>query len=817
MKKFLLSIFCCLMAVFAVQAEEVCYTLEPITGSNNSYTGNCDITIDGITWNLTGNSTMLPWRIGGKSLTGVDRALYSKTPISSAVSKVVLTTGTASSIIVNSAKLLVAANADFSGAVEYSFTFAANSDIEIPVSAATGSYYKFVFNVTVSGSSNKFIQITSAKFYASGEGVDVAEPTFTPADGETFEESLDVTINAEEGLTVYYSTDNKVSYTEGNNVNITETTTVYAYAEDAEGNQSNVVEATYTKVDPNAITETIVASETGIANGVAVETLKFGNVTATFDKGDNSNATKYYTSGTAFRAYGGNTITFTGDAGVTINSVVFEFGSSDGSNAITADCGTYSEGTWTGASNQVEFTIGGTSGNRRLAKITVIYSIQEGVVVISTPSIAGGESFVGSTTVEITNNAEGTTLFYSTDGVNYNEYTDALTINATTTVYAYAQDAEGNKSSVAEATFTALETVTIAEAKAAYDAAGANVDVAVDITGAVVTVNSGQYMFIETDEAGINIYNSGADYAVGTKFTTGYILGKSAAYGNMHQITNAEFCDVITETVEVTPKNVTIADLASGYDIYEGRYVKLTGVDINGSTITQGEDTYALFERFDFITVPTAAANCDIVAVVARYNTTYQVFPVSISNTVDVTAAGYATLYLGYPVAIPAGVEAYVVSAVNDGWVALEQVTGVLPAETGVIVKAGQGAYEFVYSADEAATISSLLKGTVAAENVTPAGTAYVLSAPAGVVGLYIAELAEGAFLNNANKAYLDVTNSNGIASYSFNFDWNGTTGVEGVVAEGAQNSAIYDITGRRVKAITAPGIYIVNGKKVVK
>ena len=652
--------------------------------------------------------------------------------------------------------------------------------------------------------------------------VDVAEPTFTPADGETFEESLDVTINAEDGLTVYYSTDNKVSYTEGNNVNITETTTVYAYAEDAEGNKSNVVEATYTKVDPNAITETIVASETGIANGVAVETLKFGNVTATFDKGDNSNATKYYTSGTAFRAYGGNTITFTGDAGVTINSVVFEFGSSDGSNAITADCGTYSEGTWTGASNQVVFTIGGTSGNRRLAKITVTYSIQEGVVVISTPSIAGGETFVGSTTVEITNNADGTTLYYSTDGVNYNEYTDALTINATTTVYAYAQDAEGNKSSVAEATFTALETVTIAEAKAAYDAAGANVAVAMDITGAVVTVNSGQYMFIETDEAGINIYNSGADYAVGTKFTTGYILGKSAAYGNMHQITNAEFCDVATVAVEVTPKDVTIADLASGYDIYEGRYVRLTGVDINDKTITQGDDTYALFERFDFITVPTVAANCDIVAVVARYNTTYQVFPVSISNTVDVTAAGYATLYLGYPVAIPAGVEAYVVSAVNDGWVALEQVTGVLPAETGVLVKADQGEYEFVYSADDVASIgSSLLNGTVATTDITPAeNTAYyVLANGTEGVGLYKDELNGGTFRNNANKAYLPVVveSGNAAASYSFNFDWNGTTGVEGVVAEGAQDGAIYDITGRRVKAITAPGIYIVNGKKVVK
>lgn len=819
------------MAVFAVQAQEVCYTLEPAKGSNNSYAGNCDITIDGITWNLTGNSTILPWRIGGKSLTGVDRALYSKTPISSAVSKVVLKTGTASSITVNSAKLLVATNADFSGAVEYSFTFAANSDIEIPVSAATGSYYKFVFNVTVSSSKdNRYIQITSAKFYAGGEGgdtptpdpVDVAEPTFTPADGATFEESLDVTINAEDGLTIYYSTDNKVPYTEGNNVNITETTTVYAYAEDAEGNQSDVVSATYTKVDPNAITETIVASETGLGNGIAVESLTFGNVTATFDKGTGSTIPAYYNTGESFRVYAGGKITFTGAVGVTINSVVFEFGSGDGTNAITADCGTYSDGTWTGASNQVVFTVGGTSKHRRFKTITVTYSVDENVVVISTPSIAGEESFVGSTTVEITNNAEGTTLYYSTDGVNYKGYIGALTINATTTVYAYAQDGEGNKSSVAEATFTEMEILSIAEAKAAYDTAGANVAVAMDITGAVVTVNSGQYMFIETAEAGINIYNSGADYAVGTKFTAGYILGESATYNKMHQITNAEFCNVATETVEVTPEDVTIAELNADFAAYEGRYVKLTGVDINEKTITQGDDTYALYNRFeDFITAPTVAANCDIVAVVARYNTTDQVYPVSISNTVDVTAARYATLYLGYPVAIPANVEAYVVSAVNDDWVALEQVTGVLPAETGVLVKAKEGEYEFVYSADAAATISSLLKGTVATKDITPAENTvyYVLANGTEGVGLYKDELNGGTFRNNANKAYLPVVveSGNAAASYSFNFDWNGTTGVEGVVAEGAQDGAIYDITGRRVKAITAPGIYIVNGRKVVK
>ena len=72
--------------------------------------------------------------------------------------------------------------------------------------------------------------------------------------------------------------------------------------------------------------------------------------------------------------------------------------------------------------------------------------------------------------------------------------------------------------------------------------------------------------------------------------------------------------------------------------------------------------------------------------------------------------------------------------------------------------------------------------------------------------------------MNNANKAYLPVVvEANAAPSYSFNFDWAGTTGIEGVVAEGAQNGKIYDITGRRVKAITAPGIYIVNGRKVVK
>lgn len=206
----------------------------------------------------------------------------------------------------------------------------------------------------------------------------------------------------------------------------------------------------------------------------------------------------------------------------------------------------------------------------------------------------------------------------------------------------------------------------------------------------------------------------------------------------------------------------------------------------------------------------------------------------SFTHTLTVSSVGYATLMLAFNATIPAGVECYYAAeAIDDeGILNLTQVEGnVLPAKTPVIVKAAAGNYIFESTQDEAIAIEgNLLSGTLCSKFVTPEGTAYVLSAPAGRIGLYKAELTHfidnsgtgqtagtpNSFVNNANKIYLDAAASTA-ASYSFNFDWAGTTSVEGVVAEGAENSAIYDITGREVKAITTPGLYIVNGVKVVK
>ena len=829
MKKFLLSIFAVMLAVFSVQAQsELIYTLEPAAGSNNAYAGDCDITIDGIKWNLTGNSTMIPWRIGGKNLTKVDRALYSKTPMEGAVDKVELITGTASSVTVNSAKLLVADNAGFANAVEYPFTFKASSTIEIPVSAASGSYYKFVFNVTI-GSNNKYIQFTRAKFYGTtGEGGETVETVATPvisAESTTFNEgeSLFVTIETEtEGAEIYYTLDGSDPVENGDlyegEIELTATTTVKAVAMLDGWNNSEAVEATFTAIDPSAASFKIVASELGYANGTAVVSLPFGDVTAIFAGGTNSsNPPKYYTTGSAIRAYGGNTITFTGAVGVTITGIKMTFATGEGTNAITSDCGTFSTDTWTGASNEVKLTIGGSSGHRRIATITVTYSINENVVVIATPSIIPATSFVGSTTVEITNNEEGTTLYYSTNGEDYEPYTGALTISETTTVYAYAQDAQENKSAVAEATYTKINVLSIAEAKAAYDAAGTNVDVAVDLTGAVVTVNNGQYLFIENETTGINIYNSGADYAEGTKFTAGYILGTSTTYRNMHQLSGVEFYGVETTTTTVEPLEVAIADIDGNYEEYEGRFVKLTGVSIDADkNMTQGDDEYKAYDRFALGF--GAIANCDVTGVVAIYNTGEQLYIKDITYTLPVTAAGWATLYLDFAAAIPANVEAYTVTEVNGGYVTLTQVEGILPANTGVIVKADEDDYTFAYSTDEAADVATnLLQGTAAATEIE--AEAYVLSIVDGEVGLYKATTANMArgFLNNANRAYLPasaVPAANNAASFSFRFE-GGTTGISEVKGDSGNVKTIYDLTGRKVNAVER-GIYIINGKKVL-
>lgn len=115
-------------------------------------------------------------------------------------------------------------------------------------------------------------------------------------------------------------------------------------------------------------------STQGYSDATAISSVTLdANVGVTFDKGTNSNAPKYFTSGAAIRCYGGNYFTVSTALG-NITNIVLTYGSGDGSNTITTDVGSFSNKTWTGDATSVTFTIGGTSGNRRLKGISVTYS-----------------------------------------------------------------------------------------------------------------------------------------------------------------------------------------------------------------------------------------------------------------------------------------------------------------------------------------------------------------------------------------------------------------------------------------------------------
>ena len=181
---------------------------------------------------------------------------------------------------------------------------------------------------------------------------------------------------------------------------------------------------------------------------------------------------------------------------------------------------------------------------------------------------------------------------------------------------------------------------------------------------------------------------------------------------------------------------------------------------------------------------------------------------------VTISAAKYATFYAPVAVTVPSGVTAHTVT-INGEWATLSDALTVIPANTGVVLAGEMGAYDFVITTTTA-TVDTDLEGTAAATYV--ADDAYVLGIVNDEVGFYTAtknQQSNTSWLNNSHKAYLPKPVGATAAYYSFRFG-EGTTGISEVKGENGNVKTVFDLTGRRVEAITAPGIYIINGKKTL-
>lgn len=180
------------------------------------------------------------------------------------------------------------------------------------------------------------------------------------------------------------------------------------------------------------------------------------------------------------------------------------------------------------------------------------------------------------------------------------------------------------------------------------------------------------------------------------------------------------------------------------------------------------------------------------------------------SVNLTIGSTGYATAYFPFAVTIPEGVKAYTVSAAADGVATLSLLTGgTIPANTGVILSGDAKTYPFAITTSEVSKVEgNLLDGVTMATNIPE--TSYILANKNGNLGFYKVDPSDTKLA--ANKAYLN--NANG-SFFSLKLD-GAVTGIQSV-ENAAENAPAYDLQGRRLPQVPTKGLYIQNGKKIMK
>ena len=344
-------------------------------------------------------------------------------------------------------------------------------------------------------------------------------------------------------------------------------------------------------------------------------------VTVAFNKGTNNTTPKYYNTGKAVRVYGGGYFTITTTTGQ-LTKIELTFGTGEGSNEITVDAGSYATGTWTGQAETVKFTVGGTSGHRRIQKIAVTYG-EVTADYVAAPSISGDVDFIESTEVSIAA-GEGLKVYYTVDGNDPTnasaEYTVPFEVTTTTTVKAIAYNGE-NASEVASQTFTKATEVTCAEAKEiALKVSGNNVPTELTyvvkgyVTNIVGDWKSGKQSFwIADTKDGGKVFEAYFCF-ISKAVTLGdyvQLFGKLTKYNTTPEMADGQAtilpAPVAKYNVTVTAENGTVTG-AGEYE--EGKEATLTATPAEGYEFTcwtSGEDTVSTANPYTFVVTADVA------------------------------------------------------------------------------------------------------------------------------------------------------------------------------------------------------------------
>lgn len=186
---------------------------------------------------------------------------------------------------------------------------------------------------------------------------------------------------------------------------------------------------------------------------------------------------------------------------------------------------------------------------------------------------------------------------------------------------------------------------------------------------------------------------------------------------------------------------------------------------------------------------------------------------------IDMTAQGdkkYASAYLPFDVSNVAGATAYT-GALNAEKNAIDMTaTTSVPANTGFVLVGTENKATLTIGTADAISGTNALTGSNFNTALTDATRAnyLVFGVNNGTVGFYTPSSSVPSI--PANKAYINASAVAGSA-IALNFG-NTVTGINvATINNGENNAPIYDLSGRRVWAPVKGGLYIQNGKKLVK
>lgn len=149
-----------------------------------------------------------------------------------------------------------------------------------------------------------------------------------------------------------------------------------------------------------------------------------------------------------------------------------------------------------------------------------------------------------------------------------------------------------------------------------------------------------------------------------------------------------------------------------------------------------------------------------------------------------------------------------------------------IPANTGIMLYSTASNVNYYtvenYTVDDLAEDANMLMPSVAGGEFTAEASKVYYKLAYGdwtnktQLGFYWGADNGGAFYVKAGTAYLAVPKAKAAGAKGFAFNGE-ATGIEGVNANVENAKAIYNLNGQRVASMAKPGLYIVNGKKVVR